>query len=323
MSIKTSGFSAAALRWPKQLNMPHLDAAENAFFLRELENISKKMLNVKYASLKGRLMVPTDNEGLSAGHMSHTYRVWDSKGEAKRIADMSDDLPAVNIFGSENTQRLQAYGVSYNFSLDEIAAAAQAGRPLESDRAAVARKVLEQKIDAIAALGDSAAGLTGLLNLTGTATCTPGNKAAGGTTWAVATADEILLDLNKAKREMRVDTKEIESPTRIVLPTAQYEIISSKRVSTVSDTTVLGFFKANNPEIEILSWERLAGAGGASDDRALVYSPSPENLKLLMALEFTQQPPQARNMAFVVNCWVKTGGVICPFPKSVSYMDGI
>lgn len=321
--IFTDGFSAAGLRWPKQLQLPHMDAAENAFFLRELEFISKREVMTRYAALKGRMMVPTDNEGIPAGAQSHSYKVWDSKGEAKAIMDMSDDLPSVNIHGSENFQRLQPYGVSYQFSLDEIAAAAMVGRPLEADRAAVAHKVLEQKLDGIIASGDSARGLKGILSLTGTATFTPGTKAAGGLTWAVGTSDEILADMNGIVKQVRVDTKDVESPTRIVLPISQYNLIANKARSTTSDTTILGFFKGNNPDIEVLSWERLTLAGASSNDRMLAYDPRPENIRLLMALEFTQQAPQARNMAYIVNCWIKTGGVINPFPKSVCYGDGI
>lgn len=322
-TIFTDGFSAQAMRWPKVLALPHLDAAENAAFLRELEFISKKMLNIRYAALKGRQIVPTDNEGMGAWQQSYTYRLWDSKGEAKPIMDMSDDLPAVNLHGTETTQRIQAYGVSFNFSIDEVAAMAATGRSLETDRAAVARKVLEQKLDTIASSGDSARGIYGINSLTGTDTFTPGTKAAGGLTWAVATPDEILADMNGAVRQIRVNTKEVESPTRIVLPTSQHQIISTKARSTLSDTTILKFFELNNPGIQVLSWERLAAAGSGSTDRMLVYDPTPENLKMLVPLEFTMQPPQLKNMSYVVNCWVKTGGVISPFPKSISFADGI
>lgn len=324
--IFTDGFSAAALRWPKRgehFNLPHLDAAENLAFLRELEFISKRALEKRYATLKGRTHVPTMNEGMSPIQTAYTWRLYDAKGEAKRITDMSDDLPAVNLHGTEQSQRIQAYGVSFNYSIDEVQAMALLGRSLEQDRANVARKVLEQKIDQISFNGDSAAGLKGIANLSGTATATPATKGGGGTTWAIATADELIEDLNTLVRQQAVDTLEIERPTKILMPTSQFQIISNKRVSALSDRTVLNWWMGNNPGISVESWERLAGAGTNGVDRLIAYEPTEENVKLLMPLEFTMQPPQLRNMSYVVNCWVKSGGVVNPYPKAVLYMDGV
>lgn len=334
-AIMTTGFPGAVPRWDsKQIlqrmnSLGHMDAAENMFFLRELEFISKRLYDVKYAVLKGRQFVPTDNEGVAPGHMSYTYRMWDFHGNAKPIADMSDDLPLVNLNGAEATQRLQPYGVAYSYSIEEIQAASLLNRPLEADRAIVAKKVLDQQLDKIAAVGDSDRGLKGFLNLSNTETYTPITKAAGGTSWVdsngnlVATPDEVLRDLNGIKRQMVVDTKEVESPTRYLLPTAQYQVIANTPRSSVSDTTILEFFKGNNPEIEVFSWERLTGAGTNGADLMVAYDPSVEKVKLLMALEFTQLPPQPKNFSWLINCWCKCGGVVSPYPKSISYASGV
>lgn len=304
-------------------NSPHLDAAENVFFQRELEQILTEQFDIKHAGLKARALLPVDNS-IDPGAETITYEQFDSLGKAKRISDYADDLPMVNVNGNQYSQRMQSYGAAFGYSIQEVRAAATAGKALERMRAMAARKVLDQQLDLVASVGDSTAGLVGLLGLSNVTTNTLGTKAAGGTTWAVATADEILRDLNGIIRQVVVDTKEVERPTRILLPTDQYELIKSKPRSTTSDTTILGMFLDTNPGVEVMSWERLAGAGaGGTTDRMVAYDPNILNVRLLMAVEFEQLPPQQRNMSFVVNCHMRTGGVISPYPKSVAYGDGL
>lgn len=303
-------------------NSPHLDAAENVFFQRELEQILTEQFDIKHAGLKARQLVPVDNS-IDPGVETVTYDQFDTLGEAKRISDFSDNLPMVNVSGLQFSQRMQSYGAAFGYSLQEVKAAASARKPLERMRAMAARKSLDLQLDNIASVGDTTAGLRGLLNLASPTSFTLGTKGAGGLTWAVATADEILADLSGIVTQVVVDTKEVERPTRIVLPTAQFELIKNKARSTTSDTTVLSFFRDTNPGIEVMSWERLAGAGAGSVDRMVAYDPNIMNVRLLMAVEFEQCPPQQRNMAFVVNCHMRTGGVIAPYPKSVAYGDGL
>ena len=303
-------------------NSPHLDAAENIFFQRELEQILTEQFDIKHAGLKARQFVPVDNS-IDPGVETVTYEQFDSLGKAKRIADFADDLPMVNVSGLQFSQRMQSYGAAFGYSLGELRAAAKAGKPLERMRAMAARKTLDLQLDDVAASGDSAAGLKGLLNITAAATFTPATKAAGGLTWAVATPDEMIADLSDIVKQVVVDTKEVERPRRIILPTDQYERINSTARSNTSDTTVLDFFLGTHPGLEVMSWERLAGAGAGSVDRMVAYDPNILNVRLLMAVEFEQLPPQQKNMAFVVNCHMRTGGVISPYPKSIAYGDGI
>lgn len=304
------------------VNSPHLDAAENVFFQRELEQILTEQFDIKHAGLKARQLVPVDNS-IDPGVETVTYDQFDSLGKAKRISDFSGDLPMVNVSGLQFSQRMQSYGAAFGYSLQEVKAASAARKPLERMRAMAARKTLDLQLDDVAAVGDSTAGLKGLLGLSSTTSFTLGTKGAGGLTWAVATPAEILADLSGIVTQVVADTKEVERPTRIILPTSQFELIKNTARSSTSDTTVLNFFLSTNPGIEVMSWERLAGAGAGSVDRMVAYDPNVMNVRLLMAVEFEQLPPQQKNMAFVVNCHMRTGGVIAPYPKSVAYGDGL
>lgn len=304
-----------------------LDAAETVFFIRELSQLLAENFDIKYAKLKTLELLPVDGS-VDPGSESVRYRQFDSAGSAKRLASLADDFPMVNVKGSEYEQRMQSYGAAFMYDVDEIRAAAKAGRPLEADRAQAVRKKLAQQLDDIGSLGDSVAGLTGLLNLSNTDTYTPASINASkhwqaNDLTANKTPDQILADLNGMCAEVAINTKDIEHVKRIVLPIQQYQYIATTPRATISDTTILKFFQAARPEIEVTSWERLSTAGSGATTRAVGYDPDRLNVRMLMSVMFEQQAPQLKNMAYVVNCRFKTGGVISPFPKSVIYMDDI
>ena len=303
-----------------RVQLANLDAAQNYFFLRELEQVLSEQFEVLYAKLKSRQYIPTDGS-IDPGAASVTARQWDKVGTAQAIADHAADVPLVNVFESEGTQRMQDYGAGYSYTIPEIQAAALVNRPLERDRAEACRRVIEQKIDTVLATGDSAYGLSGLISLSGVDTYTVPNGGSGSTAWVQKTPDEILADMNGMISQVITNTKEVESPTLLLMPPAQLQLISTKARSSVSDTTILNFFKGNRPGVMVDSWTKLTGAGAGGIDRMIAFEPNKTKVRALMAIEFEQAQPQLRNWAWVINARARTGGVVTAYPKSIITAD--
>jgi hypothetical protein len=308
----------------KKLNLPHLDAAENIFFARELEQIRAKSYDVKYAEQKGRMLVPVDNS-VDPGAEVVTYSQYDSVGVAKIIASYADDLPRADVKGKQFTTTLKSIGSSYGYSLQEIRAARMAGKPLEQRKANAARKAIEDKIDSIAAVGDTATGLIGLLNIPNAQTYTVTAGTGGAIIWGTTKLPiEVIRDMNAAVAKVVTTTKEVEKPDTLVLPVSQYAYISSTPLQAGSDTTILQFFLRNSPYIKnVEAWEKLTGAGSGATDRMLIYKRDPDALVLIMSQEFESLPPEVRGLETVVLCHARTGGVQCFYPLAVLYADGI
>jgi hypothetical protein len=55
----------------------------------------------------------------------------------------------------------------------------------------------------------------------------------------------------------------------------------------------------------------------------IVYDRNPEVVKLVIPQEFEIQPPQPRNLAFVVPCFARYGGVSWRYPVAACYATGI
>jgi hypothetical protein len=327
---------------------PHLDVGEQAFFLRELEQIFKEQYDVKYAVLKGKQMVPIRHD-LDPGAENFTWAQFNYSGKAKRIKDFSQDFPMAQTNGVQFVHPVVSYGSGFRYSIDELRSALKVGRSIDRLRAFAARKMIDQQVDQVLALGDTDVDdgaqfgsnpMYGLINQPSTLTLAPAvvsgntqwqNWSTGSPSGANKTSDQIIADVSSLIAYVPSQTLDVEHVRRIVMPVTDFEYIKNTPRSTVSDTTILKFLEDNNPEIEFMSWERLTGQGAANTgwgssgngDRMIAYNPDPMELYCPISIEFEQLAPQLDNMAYKVLCRTKMGGVVAPYPKSICYMDGI
>ncbi len=310
---------------PRSYNLPRLDAADNVFFARELEQVRARSYDVLFAERKSRMLIPVDHS-VDPGVENITFSTFTRFGIAKIVANYATDFPRADVSGTQATQAIKSIGSSYGYSLQEIRAARFANKPLEQRKANAARQAIEDKIDSIGAVGDTANGLPGLLTLTNTLTYTPPNGAAGTPDWASKTALEVLKDLNGMVNAMILATLEVEKPDTLVLPITQYTDISTRPMFSVggSDVTILEFFLRNTPYIKsVVSWDKCRAAGTTSTDRAVMFRRDPDALCLVIPQEFEQFPPEMRGMMIKIACHARCGGVQVFYPLSILYADGI
>lgn len=304
-----------------KIKLSNLDANESAFFARELEQVKARTYDVLYPELRARMFVPASQEPADSGAETITYRQFDRFGMAKVIANYADDLPRVDVAGKEFSVPVKSVGDSFGYNLQEIRASSRVNRNLPQRKANAAREVIEEKLDEMIALGDSVTGIVGFLNNANV----PQASVVGGT-WAAKAAadpDDILFDLNDAVSDMLALTKGREMPDSVIVPVEQYAIAAQTRLVD-RDRTVLEHFLASNPWIRNFDhWYRLAGAGAGATNRMVVYKRSPDKLFYEIPQEFEMLSVQERGLEFVVPCHARSGGVIIPYPLSVSFRDGI
>lgn len=315
---------------PEIFRSRRMDANETIFFNRQLEYIKKKVYEKRYPQFKATQLIPVSFEA-GPGANSITYDLYDQVGMAKWIANYADDLPLVSVNGQQFTATVKGFGEAYDYSLQDIRAARMANKNLAQRLANAARRANDQFIEDAAWFGDASVNIGGLLrnpNITGSAA--PDNAGSTSTLWVNKTAAEILTDLNTLVDGIFTLTNGVEIADTLVLPIAQYRDISSRRVSSVSDTTVLKFFLETNKMIKNVEWlNQLASVspaivGGAdSTDIALAYRKDPDVLTLEITLPFTQHPVQETNLSFKVNCESRTGGVIIYLPLAMAILEGI
>lgn len=305
-------------------NEMKLDANEQIFFERELASIKARSYDVLYPEIKARQLFPVSYEA-GPGATSIVYQQYDSVGFAKVIANYAKDFARADIKGKEFSSIIRSLGSSYGYSIQDIRAAQMAGKPLEQRKANAAKRAIMQLENLISLFGDQENDIPGFLSNPNISTGAVINDGLNNSTfWKDKTPDQIIRDLNQLVNDVFVNTKGIEQPNVVLLPIQQYTTIASTPRSSTSDTTILNFFKANNPLIQSVEWlNELAGAGPGGEDMMVSYNRNPDKVTLEIPQDFEQFPPDQEGMDFVVDCHERIGGVIVYYPLSANKLYGI
>ena len=306
----------------------NLDAEEGIFFEKELESLKARTYDVLYPELMARQLFPLDSTS-DTGAATVTYQTWDHVGHAKIIANYSDDLPNVEVLAKETTRKIYSEGIAFGYSIQDIRAARMAGKPLEQRKANAARRQLLQLENSLAFNGDERTDIPNFIQNTDFNQVTPVDGAGGTTDWASKTPDEIIADVCSMTSAIRDISNGVESPNTLLLPEAQYTLISCTPRSSTSDTTILDFILSSNawistimPVYNLKDSAPVAG-GYDSEDTAILYDRSPEKLWLETPQDVEMFAPQEKGLMFEVPAHMRTAGVIVAYPKSIATLYGI
>lgn len=307
-----------------QMTGQRLDANETAIFARALEHVQVQTYDILYPELKALLLAPIIG-GVDPGAEWFDWRGFQRYGAATRITNYADDSPRVDVNGSEERTKIEHYGDSYAYSVQDLRriSMASVGMPLDQRRALAAREILARKLDKIVAFGDPTVPIMsgGILNYPNVPLVTP---ITGG--WTTATAAEILADLFYFERTIYVGSNGVEMPDTLILPPSRMGIIATTPASSINpEVTILDVFLKKAMFIRnVEDWYTLETADAAlTGPRAVAYRRDPTKLGSIVPLEFNQLPPEPRNYSFVVNCEARCGGAVFFYPLSAAYMDGI
>jgi len=199
-----------------------------------------------------------------------------------------------------------------------VRSAAMANRALPPMKAAAAREAHERLVDEIGSLGDANTGLAGFLNNANV----PQASALNGT-WSVATADQIIEDMNDSVTQMINSTNAVEAPDTIILPIDAFTIVNQRRIPD-TEITVLQFFLRNNAWIRNVDhWYRCTGAGAGATDRMVTYRRDPSKMELHIPQEFETFPVQEIGLRYEVPTHSRIGGTVFYKPLAARYTDGL
>lgn len=303
-------------------NMNDADGA--IFFARQLEHIKAKALDTKYAKLPYREVLPISNEA-GEGADSISQVVYDQKGMAKIIGNYSKDLPRADVSGREYTVKVREAGISFSYTIAEIAKAQRAGLPLQARKMQAAVRATEQLCNKIAFFGDSSYGLIGLF----THPNIPATASAG--VWASATATEILNELFNISDDIFNDSDMIETADTIYLPPAQYKLIARtpRSATATSDSSILEYFlekstfiKNVKPLLECSAAVRNAN-GLSNVDVMIAGTFSAENITFEEPTPLKFYPEQRQGLEISVPGMCSFAGCMVNYPLAFSVYTGI
>lgn len=292
-----------------------------AFYISQLTNLEAKVYETLYPEIVFDELVPvntSDPEWID----QVAYMSFNAVTMAKFIAANGRDLPQSDIDASISYIPVNYAGNSYGYSLEELRKAAAMRIPLDAAKARIAYRGARQFQQQIAFFGDASRNMYGLFNH-------PNVPLDNSTiNWNTATGAEMVAALNSLLIKVWNQSQTRHVANTLLLPTNIWSIISSKRMDSGTDTTVLEFFRRNNNstgvtgqplDIRAVLWLNDAGTAGAP--RMMAYERNEDNLTMRMPIPWRSLPPQATALRLEIPAEFKISGVEFRYPLSAAYRD--
>lgn len=310
-----------------QDNGLQLDAEGHAFFARELEHIKAKRFDTLYADLQARDLFPVSNEG-GSGITSITYQSFDKTGEAKFIGNNAKDLPRADVHGKEITHKVDEIGISYGWTMKEIAASARTGRSLPDQRAKAAHRSVEELVNTTAYFGNQELGLPGFLSNTDIPIETIAADGTGSTTEAAnKTPAQVYRDVTGVLNSIFENSKMRERPNTLLVTVALHSYLTETRMADGTDTTILQYLVKNSRFLksidDVVPVNELEGAGVGGTDRMVAYTRDPDKIQLEIPAELQYLPAQEQGLEMIVPGWLSISGTVVYYPLSAAFADGL
>ena len=183
----------------------------------------------------------------------------------------------------------------------------------------------QMDVDEQVYIGDTALGLTGLVN--GATVTNVSNAVTGG--WATATPAQILADVNEILNSAWAATGYAICPRELRLDPVRFSLLVSQIVSSAGNISLLEFLKVNSLSnsingvplnIQPLKW--LVGRGASGTNRMMAYTNDVDRVRFpLVPLQRT--PLEYRDIRQLTTYFGRLGGVEFVYPETIAYRDGL
>jgi hypothetical protein len=319
------------MAWPRIRE----DAVSSIAFARGLEYIFAKVEEIEFPELRAPEFLPVVTE-VPAGSLTFTYRMLEKTGAAAVVNNMAGDLPLVSFKGKEFPSPVVTIGCAYAFSVVDVQRAAMLDVPLESMLAAACKWAIEFLSEQVACNGLPNEGVPGFTNapgVTGTTQISTGTwlaqirliaaATAAAPASAVAATQGLLTDVNAMISKVFVGTQGLYDVTNMLFPLDLYSALRAvPRSPAFTNDNILDYIEALC-HVTIDYWPQLNASSSTGHGRIMAYKKDPGVVSLVIPRPFTQFPPQARNLAWLVPCISELGGCMVRRPLAVTFMDGL
>lgn len=307
-----------------------------AYFVSQLEALDSKLYEPLYNTSWARDIKL--RSGVTFGHDSTAFtRIeWGAAGTQKAngmpfISANATTLEGVSVDGERVVLPMRLLGRELSYSSVELERSQLLGNSIDTQKFNALNVSYQLATDKMVYVGcdevtTNGQKVTGLLN---NKDVTVGNVIK---TWATATVDEILADVNSALERAWQASGYSVCPNKLLLPPAQFALLAGKRIGDSGDTSVLKFLKDNTIALSIngsaldiqpVKW--LAGIGGSTDngkDRMVVYTNDEDKVRFPL-VPIRRETPYYHGINFIAPYIWAFGEVEFVYPETVYYADGI
>ncbi len=305
-----------------------------AYYVNQLDNLDKKLYEPLFSvtwgrDIKLRSGITMANESTSfirstigaVGTQNATGKPW--------ISPNTTTLPGVSINGERVTLPLRLLGQEVSYSSVELERSQLLGQPIDAQKFNALNTIYQMATDEMIYVGDAAVGAEGLVNSTLVTSGSVPNGTGGSPLWINKTPDEILKDVNDMITAAWQASGFAVCPDKLLLPPAQFAYISSQKISTAGNVSILTFLEDNSISLRVngrkldiqpLKW--LTGRGAAGADRMVAYTNDEERVRFPM-VPIRRETPYYLGIKFNAPYIWAFGEVEFVYPETAVYRDGI
>lgn len=308
-----------------------------AYFVNQLDNLDRKLYEPLYSvtwgrDIKLRTGITMANESTSfirnsigaVGTQSATGKPW--------LSPNATAIPGVSINGERVVLPLRLLGQEISYTSVELERSQLLGQPIDTQKFDALNIVYQMSTDEMVYVGDAALGAKGLLNSDlvplETGITTKWMNASGGMNTGV-TADDILGQVNALIEKAWKETGYAVCPDKLLLPPEHFAFLSSQKVSTAGNVSILQFLednsislRVNGRKLDIQPVKWLSGLGTGNTGRMVVYT-NDENRVRFPMVPIRRETPYYLGIKFNAPYIWALGEVEFVYPETVRYADGI
>lgn len=307
-----------------------------AYFVNQLENLDKRLyeplVSVSWGrDIKLRAGITMSNESTSfirsafAGAGSLT----NANGNMPWISSETTAIPGVSINGQKVVLPLRLLARENTYTSVELERSQLTGQPIDVQKSDALNVLYQMNTDQMVYIGSADVSATGLLNDASVTSGLVATGASGSTLWVNKTPDEILADVNTLIVATWKAAAYAVCPGKLLLPPAQFGYISSQKVSSAGNVSILKFlqenciaFNINGTPLDIQPVKWLPGLGASSSDRMVAYTNSEDRVRFPM-VPIRRETAYYQGIRYFAPYLWAFGQVEFVYPETVQYADGI
>lgn len=273
---------------------------------RQLEHIYDEVLREEFPPTNAMSMIPVDGS-VPVGARTHTVRRISQQGEAVVHRGNASEVPRVSVSQEEEQFPVHHYVIGIGFDIFDLASSDFANSALRQELQDAAQVTMQEFLNEKTWFGDKDHNIYGVLNYPWTPKMVLPLAATGG-----ADTDAMLAQLNAAANFAHEESKTVYSPNALIVSPRMYRYMSTTRIAnSVSDTTILEFFKKANPRIQTIeeAWE-MQGRGPGGTDIMFFCRRNRRSVANAIVQGFTMLPIQQVGFENLIPCYMSHGGVI-------------
>lgn len=251
------------------------------------------------------------------------------------VGKNSNAISGIALDIGKTSQPLYLWAMELGYTIPELLSAQQMGRPVDAQKLKGLQLKHQMDIDEMVYIGDTVVDKEGLVNASGVTVGFVEAGDNGGTAWTTKTPDEILADVNALLQECWAASGYAVCPSKLLLPPAQFAYITSQKVSTAGNVSILTFLednsislKINGKKLDIQPCKWLTGRGVAAGspevatDRMVCYTQDSDRVRYpLVPLQRT--PLEYRSLYQLTTYFGRLGVLEIVYPECIRYADGI